>query len=246
MKTNAYAQYDEETNSWLHRGRASLVSKVLELFDFDHDISILEAGAGVGQNVAMLSNFGSVDAIEIDPLGLQRLRKCPQIRNVFDCEIPFDLDRTYDVICALDVIEHLKEDGHSLSWLVEHLNPQGILVVTVPAFPILFSGHDISLQHYRRYTKSSLLELTPKKCDSLLISYFNCGLMPLAVLLRIPSILKYRLGFDLSRSGKQSSRVPNKLDEIFYSILESEGELICEGEAPLVGMSLLWVIRRTE
>lgn len=59
---------------------------------------------------------------------------------------------TFDLILCMDVIEHLEDDAGMLRQLVEErLKPDGILLCTVPAWPSLFSDHDVALQHFRRY-----------------------------------------------------------------------------------------------
>lgn len=64
---------------------------------------------------------------------------------------------TYDVICALDVIEHVQDDVGLLRRLRdEHARPGTVAVVTVPAHQRLYGPHDLALGHYRRYSRSQL------------------------------------------------------------------------------------------
>jgi SAM-dependent methyltransferase len=59
----------------------------------------------------------------------------------------------FDLILCMDVIEHVPDDVELLSDLFERfLVPGGQLLCTVPAWPALFSKHDVSLKHFRRYT----------------------------------------------------------------------------------------------
>jgi SAM-dependent methyltransferase len=64
-----------------------------------------------------------------------------------------------DCIVMMDVLEHIKEDNKFLKLVLERLKENGILIVTVPAFEILFSSHDIFLKHFRRYNYRGLQKL---------------------------------------------------------------------------------------
>ena len=57
---------------------------------------------------------------------------------------------------ALDIVEHIEDDRQALSEIARVLRPDGVAVITVPAFPFLWSGHDEALYHKRRYTRATL------------------------------------------------------------------------------------------
>jgi SAM-dependent methyltransferase len=65
----------------------------------------------------------------------------------------------YRAICALDVLEHVPDDEALLNRLISMLEPDGILMITVPAFQLLFSFHDLRLKHFRRYHRGHLMYL---------------------------------------------------------------------------------------
>jgi hypothetical protein len=72
----------------------------------------------------------------------------------------------YELVLALDVLEHLDDDE---SFLADALVPllSGVLVVSVPAFPRLFSDHDRALEHRRRYRRRDLLAMLNRHVDVL-------------------------------------------------------------------------------
>ncbi|HEV8246818.1 MAG TPA: class I SAM-dependent methyltransferase [Polyangiaceae bacterium] len=65
-------------------------------------------------------------------------------------------ERRFDLVLLCDVIEHVEDDGVLLRMAREYLNPGGRVVVTVPAFQSLFTEHDRTLKHFRRYSLSEL------------------------------------------------------------------------------------------
>jgi SAM-dependent methyltransferase len=68
--------------------------------------------------------------------------------------------RRFDLILLCDVIEHVEDDVGLLNQLRgDHLVPDGLVMVTVPAFQALFSDHDRFLRHHRRYTLSGLRDV---------------------------------------------------------------------------------------
>jgi len=68
-------------------------------------------------------------------------------------------DNSLDLAFLMDVLEHEQDDRGSLQEALRKLKPGGRLVITVPAHPWLFSAHDVSLDHRRRYLRSHLHDL---------------------------------------------------------------------------------------
>jgi len=65
----------------------------------------------------------------------------------------------FDVVTLLDVLEHVPDDAALLSSLTGVLRPGGYLLISVPAWPGLFSSHDVALGHQRRYRPQEALAL---------------------------------------------------------------------------------------
>ena len=119
--------------------------------------SVLDVGCGdgfVGEQLQAV--FGARELVGIDihlPPG-----RCGKLQSVPGRTIERYQslnaigDRRFDLVLALDVIEHVADDRALLrSIAAGHLQPGGAILVTVPAFQSLFSDHDRALQHYRRY-----------------------------------------------------------------------------------------------
>lgn len=71
-------------------------------------------------------------------------------------------DNSIDILFLLDVLEHIENQDVFLQNLLTKLKPSGKIIITVPAFQFLFSGHDSFLNHYRRYSKKSLCKTINK------------------------------------------------------------------------------------
>src|SRR5689334_3745073 len=63
---------------------------------------------------------------------------------------------TQDLILMMDVIEHVDDDVGFIRAYTDRMPRGGVLLVTVPAFRFLWSGHDVFLEHKRRYTMAGL------------------------------------------------------------------------------------------
>lgn len=184
--------YDEtagvEDAHWWFTARRKILASFIARLSLPLHAEILEAGCGSGGNLAMLSRFGKVFAFEYDDTARALAAK----RNVADVlpgslpdGIPF-ADKQFDLICLLDVLEHVEQDRASLAALHARLRPGGYLLLTVPAFMLLWSAHDRLHHHYRRYRCGPLAALAReagfavRRC-----SYFNFWLFPLIAAVRL-------------------------------------------------------------
>lgn len=103
-----------------------------------------------------------------------------------------------------DVLEHVEADRAFLDRLYTHLQPGGLLFLTVPAFPLLWSYDDEYAGHYRRYTTASLARCLREAGFAVpYVSYFFFVLAPALLLFRaLPS----RLGLRRSISAEETER----------------------------------------
>lgn len=120
---------------------------------------ILDVGCGDGLFFPRLSELGEVEGVEPDEtLVTAHPAAVPPIYRVaFDDH--FQPGKQYGLILMLDVLEHLDEPAKALSRAQQLLKPQGILLLTVPAFQSLWTQHDVLNQHRTRYTIKSFTSM---------------------------------------------------------------------------------------
>lgn len=250
MDDDAFQSYADETESWLKRGRSRLVKAMLgrHIGEPDGTMQMLEIGAGVGQNVRALARYGPVDCVEVSELGLAALRCRDDVRHIYDRPVPVALKRRYDVIGAFDVLEHLEDDSGVVRWTFDNLNPGGWFIATVPAYPWLFSWHDVALHHHRRYTHHGLIRLVEPHGILLQQGYFVSSLFPMAVATRLRSVISYRRSHGRHRPSakKQSGKMSGTVDRLLLSVLAGEVALIGRGFRFPAGLSAFVVARKPQ
>jgi len=150
--------HQAEDRHWWYRGRRTVLDGVIANLGLPGSARILDAGCGSGRNMVELSRYGRVTGIELSEtsVALARQRNAGEVISGSLLEMPFAQD-SFDLAVTLDVIEHLEDDLAALRELRRTVAPGGALLVTVPAYQWLWSGHDEINHHFRRYTRNSLM-----------------------------------------------------------------------------------------
>jgi SAM-dependent methyltransferase len=146
--------YHNEDHHWWFVSRRKIVQKFRGYVSDKDSRSILEVGCGSGGNLDLLSKYGDLRAVELDDYARDLANKrgiCPIEKGFVPDGIPFT--ETFDLICMLDVLEHIDDDLRTLQEISKRLSPRGKLLITVPAYGFLWSAHDIDLAHKGRYRK---------------------------------------------------------------------------------------------
>jgi len=121
------------------------------------DAAILDIGCGDGVLFPFLSQFGDVEGIEPDPAVVSEASPWRERIQIRPFDESFSPGRRYDVILMLDVLEHLDDPLRALRQVHGLLKDDGRLILTVPAFQLLWTHHDELNRHVRRYTKRGLI-----------------------------------------------------------------------------------------
>lgn len=224
------AAYEE--SHWWFKGRRCIIKKVLNDLSLPNKAKILEMGCGTGGNLSLLSKYGEVYGVELDSFARNYSLK-RHIGPILPGSLPHDIpyqDSFFDLIVLLDVLEHVEEDGLSLVQLHKKLKPGGYLLITVPAFPALWSAHDEAHHHKRRYTLKTLEPMVREANYNITFrTYMNTILFPMIAALRV-----------IKRShGSDDLFMPSPFFNIMlYNVFSFERHLLSIFSFPF-GLSLL-------
>jgi len=170
-----------EDTHWWFCSRRAIVRSALSRLGLSTGARILEPGCGTGGNLAMLARFGEVYAMDSDleACKFSSARRTAIVEpGQLPDQIPFESVR-FDLVVMTDVLEHLDRDQEALIALRDRLKPGGWLLATVPAFSWLWSSHDVTHHHQRRYVAGHLRALFERSGYSVAyLSYYNFLLFP--------------------------------------------------------------------
>lgn len=156
---------------WWFRARERILVEVIRNVGLPTRAKILDVGCGNGLFFGSLDMFGEVCGIETDRSLVPA--QSPYRDRIFHWPLgamEYATQR-YDMITALDVIEHIENDQAAIDDMWGMLEPGGTLVITVPAFMMLWDRHDEINRHYRRYTRTSLRALLVNRGKLLKLCY---------------------------------------------------------------------------
>jgi SAM-dependent methyltransferase len=167
---------------WYYRSKADAVLKCLGGYSPN---KVLDIGAGSGFfSKALLKHTNAAVAVCVDTSYSDEFEERVNSKPIFYCR-DYDV-KDADLALLMDVLEHVDDDLKLLAETVANLPRGAQVLVTVPAFQFLWSGHDIFLEHKRRYTIRSLERLaTGAGLDIQHTSYFFGFVFPLVAIMRL-------------------------------------------------------------
>lgn len=241
-----------EAEHWWFQGRRRVVTEMIRnlVDDRSGGRTVLDVGSGTGEMTDMLREFGDVVAVEpaADAVAYSRERH-PHGVVVRHGHVPAVLGERerFDLVTAFDVVEHVEDDHDLLRTLRDATRPGGCLVLTVPAFDVLWSEHDVHAGHYRRYTRRRMLDALAAVpgLDVEHVTHFNSLLFPAALAARLVDRARQRLA--PGRPGTTDpylSVPPRRVNATLRRIFAAEARLLRRVRFPF-GVSLAVVCRRT-
>lgn len=234
---------DIQDRHWWYEGRRQILAALIGKLGLPAGARILEAGCGPGANLRMLAQFGEVFAFEPDEFAINHCREksglaTSRLQTGF-LPAPIPFNEPFDLVGAFDVIEHVEADAASLKALYDLTKPGGHALFTVPAYPFLWSQHDVVNHHKRRYLRNDFKALLTQAGYTVeFISYYNTALFPLVVLVR--SIKKI---FGIKDKPDEALPRYKLVNQILQMIFTTERFVL--GRLPLpCGVSIIAVCRR--
>lgn len=125
--------------------------------------AIAEVGAGQG-NISKLLLEKPIEQLvafepsqDMYPVLAQELANHQRAQTINDFFSPRYGEDRFDSVLYINVLEHIEDDARELIYAWQSLKPEGYLLVFVPALAWLYSNFDRQIGHFRRYTKSDLM-----------------------------------------------------------------------------------------
>ena len=147
---------DLEETYWWFVGRRIILERVLCRFG-KHGRVAVDVGCGSGRNLQLLSRHADyVIGLDRSSTALELAVSHGLATGRADGQAIPLASSSVDLLSSLDVLEHVDEDQRALEEFHRVLRPDGLLLLTVPAYRFLWSEHDEALMHRRRYVASEL------------------------------------------------------------------------------------------
>ncbi len=239
MNPDEYTQLAEhERTYWWYVGRLSIIETYLHEFAMSKGpLRILNVGCGTGGTVPLLERFGCVTNIDVAEDAIAFMKRAGFEASLIDgVELPYP-DDTYDLVVACDVLEHIDDDLSALREWRRVLRAGGGVLLTVPAYQWLWSGHDVNLHHKRRHTAGSIRRLAGT-------AQFALQRDSYAFLCSLPLVVAVRFLHKISRTTSGSHvGVPQLVNSILIELVRFEAFLMLHMRLP-AGSSVVALLEK--
>jgi len=234
--------YQVEDTHWWYVGRRRIIQSLVERISTTLKTErILDVGCGTGANLKMLAAFGKAEGVDISPQAVDfcHERGLDSVKLGAIEQLPYE-NNSFDLVTALDVIEHLNDDAAGLREMRRVLRRDGRILVFVPAFMFLWGVQDDVSNHRRRYTLPSLLKAVEQAGFAVeWSSYANISFfLPVLV---VRSVMRW-LGL---RADTEYGINISLMNGPFSSLFAAERFVFKRGKLPF-GVSAVCIARRVD
>lgn len=245
MEERYYSEYFKvEDRHWWFVGRRRIFMRVLDRhLGPGRSRRILDVGCGTGTMLGRLARYGEPEGMDADAqaVAMCHSRGLERVRHVQSPPLPWE-DGSFDLVTALDVLEHADDDRGLLRELTRVTRPGGLVLVSVPAFRWLWGAQDEISHHRRRYVAQELEERVAEAGLELRhLSYFNTLLFPAIAAVRLlrsrrrPASSAVRSDFELTG--------PGRLNDLLGRLFAAEAPAVARLRLPF-GVSILALAAR--
>jgi SAM-dependent methyltransferase len=228
---------------WWFVGRRRILLQLLDRYlgtSNGQERRILDVGCGTGTMLTHLAAYGKAQGVDIDE---EAVGYCLE-RGLTDVQVgaleklPF-ADASFDLVTALDVVEHLDDDLGALREIGRVLRPGGQLLMTVPAHRFLWGDQDEVNMHKRRYVAAEIRErLTATGFQVRRVSYMNAFMFPPIAAIRLLRRLEHRLRPRTTQESDFRYPAPRPVNFLLATIFGAEAPIVRRINLP-IGVSIL-------
>ena len=234
--------YQVEDTHWWYVGRRRIIQSLVEKISTTLKTQrILDVGCGTGANLKMLAAYGKAEGVDISPQAVDfcHERGLDSVKLGAIEQLPYEND-SFELVTALDVIEHLDDDIAGLREMRRVLRPDGRILIFVPAFMFLWGVQDDVSNHRRRYTLPRLLKAVEEAGFAVeWSSYANISFfLPVLV---VRSVMRW-LGL---RADTEYGINISLMNGPFSSLFAAERLVFKHGRLPF-GVSAVCIARRVD
>ena len=202
---------------------------------------LLDVGCGSGSLLSELKERGMAVGTDLSPEALAYCHENGE-RLLCRCDsmkLPF-AEGSFDLAISAHMLEHIEDDRAALREMRRVVRSGGRLVIVVPAHMFLWGGHDVALDHKRRYRRRELLEkVTSAGLTIERLTYTNSLIFPVVLAVRL---LRKGLGVE-RREETDLMRVPRSVNRALIRVYQGEIRWLRKMNL-FMGVDLLCVARK--
>ena len=227
-----YEEYDR-THWWLI-SRKKIIGDFINRYSNPDGCKLLDIGCA-GSKILSWSRFGSVIGLDIsmEAVSLAKKKIGGKVVQGSASALPFK-SNSFELITALDVVEHLDEPESCLKDIYRICKVKGVVILTVPAYQFLYSRYADS-GHKKRYVRREVEQLVAEQGFHILkLTYLNTLLFPLMAAQRLlfgDIVIKDKDAVDIVLAPP-----PKLLNELFKATFSFERFLLRSFNLPFRGV----------
>jgi len=230
---------------WWFVGRRRILLSILNRYvgsGATNGRQILDVGCGTGTMLTHLARFGDARGVDMDleAVGYCHDRGLLHVTQSGADSLPFEKDR-FDLVTALDVVEHIDDDLAALREMRRVIKPGGLLLLTVPAYRFLWGRQDDINLHKRRYVARELRSrLQTASFEVERMTYMNSILFPAIAAIRL---VRHVLPEPPKLESDFAFPAPQPLNVLLSAVFGSERHFLTRFDIPF-GVSIMALARR--
>ena len=234
----------EQRHWWFVARRQIVLSLLTELLPPGKGHLVIDVGCGTGANAAALAAHYRVLGVDASQDAITLASERYPAISFMVAQSPLEVPHVEQAgaFVLLDVLEHIEHDAPFLAAWVAAAAPGSWIIITVPADPNLWTGHDEAFGHYRRYTRKTLRQIWRQlPVETVMLSSFNSRLYPLIKMVRTVNKLRRKRGSDL---GLPSPFTNGILRAVFATEVHRLRRTLAGEPGFSRGVSLIAVLRK--